>query len=103
MRKGDGCIQEERRRRVGNSPGRSTSVGEYKGKPLCWKALVGAGRMPKMGKCQALRGTRVRTHVGIFQTTPRIDCVVLMTGLSTDRKLRLGVGKDSKKNPPGSS
>lgn len=78
-------------------------MGEYKGKPLCWKALVGAGRMPKMGKCQALRGTRVRTHVGIFQTTPRIDCVVLMTGLSTDRKLRLGVGKDSKKNPPGSS
>ena len=99
----DKTKEEERRRRVGNSQGRSTSVGEYKGKPLCWKALVGAGRMPKMGKCQALRGTRVRTHVGIFQTTPRIDCVVLMTGLSTDRKLRLGVGKDSKKNPPGSS
>ena len=98
-----GVYKEERRRRMGNSKGRSISVGEYNGKPLCWKALVGAGRIPKMGKWQALRSTRVRTHVGIFQTTPRIDCVVLMTGLSTNRKLRLGVGKDGKKNPPGSS
>lgn len=54
-----------------------------------------AGRIPKVGlwgKWQALRSTRVGTHVGIFQTMPRIDYVVLMTGLSTDRKLRLGVG-----------
>lgn len=93
--------REERRMR--NAKGRSASVGEHNGKPLCWKALVGAGRIPKMGKWQALRSTRVRTHVAIFQTTPRIDYVVLMTGLSTDRKLRLGVGKDSKRNPPGSS
>lgn len=87
---------------MGNSKGRSTSAGEYNGKPLCWKALVGAGRIPKVGlwgKWQALRSTTVRTHVGIFQTTPRIDYVVLMTGLSTDRKLRLGVGKDNNKIP----
>ena len=44
------------------------------------------------GKRQALRSTRVRTHVGIFQTTPRIDCVVLMIRLSTNRKLRLEAG-----------
>ena len=88
-------VYTEERRRVGNSKGRSTSAGEYNGKPLCWKALVGAGRIPKVGlwgKWQALRSTRVRTHAGIFQTMPRIDYVVLMTGLPTDRKLRLGVG-----------
>ena len=81
MRKGDGCIQEERRRRVGNSQGRSTSVGEYKGKPLCWKALVGAGRMPKMGKCQALRGTRVMVSVvGMVVSRPLLTSFCVPTG-----------------------